>query len=267
MCGGGGLAPMPMLSATNRQERAMSDCTPFLDLLRSAKHCVVLTGAGISTLSGIPDFRGKDGIYKRTDFDAQKLFDIDYFVRNPDYYYTHARNMFYNLHEKEPNIVHAELARLEGKGIVKAVLTQNIDLLHQKAGSKRVLELHGSHSTHHCLHCGKLYTFDEVVAMLGGKVRCPACGGTIKPDVIFFGEPLNRDVLGQSEQEARAADLMVVLGSSLTVYPAAALPEVTLRRGGKLVIVNADPTPLDSLAAWTHADLATVFAATRDALA
>jgi NAD-dependent deacetylase len=172
--------------------------------------------------------------------------------------------MFYNLHEKEPNVVHTELARLEAKGIVKAVLTQNIDLLHQKAGSKRVLELHGSHSTHHCLRCGALYTFEEVVSMLAGKVRCPACSGTIKPDVVFFGEALNRDVLDQSDQEARAADLMVVLGSSLTVYPAAALPEVTLRRGGKLAIVNADPTPLDRMAVWTHTDLATVFAATQD---
>jgi len=244
----------------------MSDCTPFLDLLRNARHCVVLTGAGISTLSGIPDFRGKKGFYKRTDIDTQKIFDINYFVRDPDYYYTHARDMFYNLHEKEPNIVHTELARLEAAGIVKAVLTQNIDLLHQKAGSKRVLELHGSHSTHHCLSCGKLYTFDEVVPMLAGKVRCPACKGTIKPDVIFFGEPLNHDVLGQSEQEAQSADLMIVLGSSLTVYPAAALPEVTLRRKGKLAIVNADPTPLDRMAVWTHTDLATVFTATRDML-
>jgi NAD-dependent deacetylase len=242
----------------------MSDCTPFLELLKNARHCVVLTGAGISTLSGIPDFRGKNGIYKRTDIDTQKLFDIDYFVRDPDYYYTHARDMFYNLDEKEPNIVHTELARLEAAGIVKAVLTQNIDLLHQKAGSRRVLELHGSPAVHHCLRCGKAYAFDEIVAMLAGKVRCPACGGTIKPDIVFFGEPLNSDVLGKSEQEARAADLMVVLGSSLTVYPAAALPEVTLRRGGKLAIVNADPTPLDRLAAWTHTDLATVFTATKE---
>jgi NAD-dependent deacetylase len=242
----------------------MSDCTPFLDLLKSARHCVVLTGAGISTLSGIPDFRGKNGIYKRTDIDTQKLFDIDYFVRDPDYYYTHARDMFYNLDEKEPNVVHTELARLEAAGIVKAVLTQNIDLLHQKAGSKRVLELHGSPAVHHCLKCGKAYAFDEIVAMLAGKVRCPACGGTIKPDIVFFGEPLNSGILSQAEQEARAADLMIVLGSSLTVYPAAALPEVTLRRGGKLAVVNADPTPLDRLAAWTHADLATVFTATRE---
>ncbi len=241
------------------------DCAPFLDLLGSAKHCVVLTGAGISTLSGIPDFRGKNGFYKRTDIDTGKIFDIDYFMRDPDYYYTHARDFIYNLDEKEPNIIHTELARLERAGIVRAILTQNIDLLHQKAGSKRVLELHGSPSRHHCLHCGARYSFDEIVAMLdAGKVRCPSCGSIVKPDIVFFGEPLDADILGQSDQEARKADLMIVLGSSLTVYPAAGLPEITLRRGGKLVIVNADPTPLDRYAAWTHTDLETVFTAVRD---
>ena len=243
------------------------DRTPLIDLLKSARHCVVLTGAGISTLSGIPDFRGKNGFYKRTDIDTGKIFDIDYFVRDPDYYYTHARDFIYNLDEKEPNIIHTELARLEQAGIVKAVLTQNIDLLHQKAGSKRVFELHGSPSRHHCLHCGKQYTFDEVVGLLEqGKVRCTSCSSTIKPDIVFFGEPLDAEVLGQSDAEARKADLMIVLGSSLTVYPAAGLPEITLRKGGRLVIVNADPTPLDRYAAWTHTDLETVFTAVRDSI-
>lgn len=245
----------------------MSDCAPFIEMLLDARHCVVLTGAGISTLSGIPDFRGKNGFYKRTDIDTQKIFDVDYFVRDPDYYYTHARDFIYNLDDKEPNIVHTELARLEKKGIIKAVLTQNIDLLHQKAGSGRVLELHGSPSRHHCLSCRKAYAFADIVRMLdAGKVRCAACGGTVKPDIVFFGEPLDASILGQSEIEARDADLMIVLGSSLTVYPAAALPEVTARRGGKLVIINADPTPLDRMASWTHTDLETVFAATRKML-
>ena len=243
-----------------------TDCRVFLELLSSAKHCVVLTGAGISTLSGIPDFRGKNGFYKRTDIDTEKIFDIHYFRRDPDYYYTHARDFIYDLDEKEPNIVHTELARLESMGIVKAILTQNIDLLHQKAGSRRVLELHGSPSRHYCFDCGKVYPFEEIVAMLGSgnNVRCSVCGGIVKPEIVFFGEPLDSDILGQADDEAQAADVMVVLGSSLTVYPAAALPEMAARRGGKLAIVNADPTPLDSMAAWTHTDLATVFTATKE---
>ena len=234
--------------------------TDFVNLLNAAEHCVVLTGAGISTLSGIPDFRGKNGFYTRTDIDTQKIFDINYFRHDPDYYYIHARDFIYNLDQREPNIIHAALARLEQSGRVKAVLTQNIDLLHQKAGSRRVLELHGSPSHHHCLRCRRHYAFTEIVAMLdNGTVRCEHCGGIVKPDIVFFGEPLDSDILGQADAEACQADLMIVLGSSLTVYPAAGLPETTLRHGGKLVIVNADPTPLDRYAVWKHTDLATVF--------
>lgn len=240
---------------------------PLIDLLNDSEHCVVLTGAGISTLSGIPDFRGKNGFYKRTDIDAQKIFDLDYFLRDPDYYYTHARDFIYNLAEKEPNIIHVQLARLEQMGIVKAVLTQNIDLLHQKAGSKRVLELHGSPSRHRCLKCGKKYSFDKIVEILdSGRIPRCDCGGIIKPEIIFFGEPLDPEVLGESDDEARTADLMLVLGSSLTVYPAAGLPTSTLRRKGKLAIINADPTPLDNYAVWTYTDLGEAFTAVRDAI-
>ena len=132
------------------------------ELLSNAKHAVVLTGAGISTLSGIPDFRGAGGLYTRTDIDANKLFDLDYFMKDPTYYYEHSKDFLYNLEEKEPNIVHKTLARLEKEGIIHAVITQNIDLLHQKAGSKKVLELHGSPLLHHCLRCGKSWTFEEI---------------------------------------------------------------------------------------------------------
>lgn len=242
--------------------------TALVDLLRASRHCVVLTGAGISTLSGIPDFRGKNGFYRRTDVDAQKLFDLAYFMRDPDYYYRHSRDFIYNLADKEPNIIHTQLARLEELGVVKAVLTQNIDLLHQKAGSRHVLELHGSPSRHRCLHCGREFSFDAIVELLdqGKSPRCDACGGIVKPDIIFFGEPLDPVVLGEADDEASRADLMLVLGSSLTVYPAAGLPVSTLRQGGRLAIVNADPTPLDSRAVWRHPDLAEAFTAVRDAL-
>ncbi len=219
----------------------------------------------MSTLSGIPDFRGKNGIYRRGDIDANRLFDIGAFRKDPSYYYTHARGLIYNLEDKRPNIVHMELARLEQKGVVHAVLTQNIDLLHQKAGSKKVLELHGSPSVHRCLSCGKAASFSDIVKQLeqAQVPLCPRCRGILKPDIVFFGEPLPEATLNKALEEAREADLMLVLGSSLTVYPAASLPEVTLRKQGKLIIINADPTPLDRFAFWKGTDLAAAFEAIR----
>jgi len=239
----------------------MVDYNKLISLIQQSKHCVVLTGAGISTLSGIPDFRGKNGIYKRKDIDANKIFDIDAFRSEPSYYYTHARHFIYNLDEKEPNIVHKVLAQMEIQGIVKAILTQNIDLLHQKAGSKHILELHGSPSIHKCLKCGQYMSFDEVVHQIDTNVvpHCSKCNGVVKPDIVFFGEPLPEDTLQEAEVEAENADLMLVLGSSLTVYPAANLPILTLQHGGNIAIVNADPTPLDRYAIWKSTDLQETF--------
>lgn len=238
----------------------------LITLLQKSRRCVVLTGAGISTLSGIPDFRGKNGFYKRTDIDTEKIFNIEYFRKDPAYYYTHARDFIYNLADKTPNIVHTELARLEKIGVVQAILTQNIDLLHQKAGSQRVLELHGSPSLHHCLQCGAQYSFEQIVQILesGAIPSCEHCGGIVKPDIIFFGEALNLDILEESEELAQKADLILVLGSSLTVYPAASLPGFALHNGGKLALVNADPTPLDQVALWKHTDLEQVFTTIRE---
>ena len=233
------------------------------ELLSNAKHAVVLTGAGISTLSGIPDFRGVGGLYSRTDIDANKLFDIDYFRRDPSYYYRHSKDFLYNLDEKEPNIVHKALARLEEKGILHAVITQNIDLLHQKAGSRKVLELHGSPMEHYCMKCGRTWDFETIAE----KVRadeipsCDKCGGIVKPRIVFFGEGLPEYDLSEAEREARKADLMLVLGTSLTVYPAAAVPELTLQCGGQVAIINRDPTHLDRYASWTARDLKKEFEA------
>lgn len=244
----------------------MSDpSAELVRLVREARRCVALTGAGISTLSGIPDFRGPRGLYRRTDIDADKLFDLRYFLRDPSYYYRHAADILYNLDSKEPNLVHTVLADMEQNGLLRAVITQNIDLLHQKAGSRRVLELHGSPLHHRCLQCGRAYPFESIVRAVraGETPQCEICGGIVKPGIVFFGEALPADVLEEAEEEASRADLMLVLGSSLTVYPAAALPEATLRQGGGLAIVNASPTHLDAAAVWRGVDLAEAFTALR----
>jgi NAD-dependent deacetylase len=251
------------------------------DLISSARYCTALTGAGVSTLSGIRDFRGKNGLYQERD--AEKIFDIDYFNQDPSFYYKAAASFIYNLHEKEASVVHLTLGKLEKLGLLKAVITQNIDLLHQKGGSRRVIEIHGSPSVHYCRRCSDqrrvedlaaakgevkpeetdLLGFTETAALVhAGKLpRCGKCGGILKPAITFFGESLPVRALEDAEQTARDTDLMLVLGTSLTVFPAAGLPQVTVRSGGKLVIVNDMETPLDRYAALRLNDLETVFLA------
>jgi len=227
--------------------------------LKQAKHCVVFTGAGASTLSGIRDFRGKNGIY--TEYDAEKVFSIDNFMHNPSEFYTIARTFFYNLHEKEPNIVHSECARLQQMGIVKRVITQNIDMLHQKAGSKDVIEVHGSPHTHSCLDCGKSFPYGHISEMLKtcDVPSCDSCNGLIKPDVTFFGEPLPARAIKNAVHEASSADLLLILGTTLVVYPAASLPMYTLQNNGEIVIVNNQPTPFDGHASLRYESLEEVF--------
>jgi NAD-dependent deacetylase len=232
----------------------------LLEKIRAARHCVALTGAGVSTLSGIRDFRGKNGLYN--DMDAEKIFDINYFYQDPSFYYRAAGSFIYNLDEKEPSVVHAVLAKLEEWGLLKALVTQNIDLLHQKGGSRRVIEIHGSPQVHYCLRCaGVRVSFEEAAAAVkaGELPRCPHCGGVLKPGITFFGESLPLPALREATEEAQRADLMLVLGTSLTVHPAASLPEHPLRRGGEIVIVNNMPTPLDRRAALRFGELAEVF--------
>ena len=231
----------------------------FIKELQESQYCVVFTGAGVSTLSGIRDFRGKNGIYK--DYDADKIFDIDYFRRDPSYYYKHSKNFIYNLDSKEPSLVHNECARLEKLGIVKALITQNIDLLHQKAGSQKVIEVHGSPKIHHCLQCKAIYPFETIAEIVKQDQvpHCKKCDGIIKPDITFFGESLPEDAVSDAIEEASKADLMVILGSSLVVQPAASFPLYSLRNGGKLAIINDGYTPLDSRAAYRFQDLETVF--------
>lgn len=227
------------------------------ELIERAKYCVAFTGAGVSTFSGIKDFRGKNGIYRQQNIDADKIFSLDYFLEDPSYYYTHAKDFIYNLDEKSPGIVHKVLAKLEDQGLLKALITQNIDMLHQQAGSKNVIEIHGSPSEHHCMECGKTFPFPAICDIVkNDQVPYCECGGIIKPRIVFFGELLPEVVLNQAFEAARRADLMLVLGSSLVVQPAASLPVHTLNHGGKIVIINDMPTPLDAEAELKYGNLA-----------
>ena len=240
----------------------------LFSLIQNSKHLVALTGAGVSTLSGIRDFRGKNGLYNV--MDAEKIFDIGYFEKDPSLYYNQAGSFIYNIDEKEPSIVHLTLGELERQGFLKALITQNIDLLHQKGGSKNVIEIHGSPRTHYCLRCaGVRVSFEEAAAIVrGGEMpKCPKCGRVLKPAITFFGESLPADALTQAVGESQKADLMLVLGTSLTVQPASSMPRYTLDAGGDIVIVNNMPTPLDRMALLHFDDLGAVFEELKNMLA
>ncbi len=234
----------------------------LLALLKGARHAIALTGAGVSTLSGIPDFRSANGLYSQDwhGMSVEEILSIDVFRAHPEYFY--GMKIFVQPEGKcQPNIVHTTLARMEEKHLMGTVFTQNIDRLHTLAGSKDVVELHGSASTNHCLKCGAAYPFAQIVetACQGNVPRCPQCGGVIKPDIVFYGENLDENALDRADEETRRCDLMLVLGTSLVVQPAASLPFMAARHGAKLVIVNAQPTPLDSYAALRFTDLKAVF--------
>jgi NAD-dependent deacetylase len=231
----------------------------LFSLLENSRYCVVLTGAGVSTFSGIPDFRGSSGLYN--EFDADLIFSIDHFKKEPSYFYGHSKDLIYDLEHRQPSIVHRLLSELEGRGVIKTIITQNIDMLHQKAGSKNVIEVHGSPQEHSCLVCGKKYTYEYIAALLRTEEvpTCYECGGLIKPDIIFYGELLKQDVIEKAIEESSKADLLLVLGSTLVVQPAASLPLYTIENGGNLVIVNNMETPLDGYAIELYKDLGDVF--------
>jgi NAD-dependent deacetylase len=194
--------------------------------------------------------------------DAEKIFSFEYFEKDPSFYYNNAGTFIYNIDEKEASIVHLVLGELEKRGYLKALITQNIDLLHQKGGSKNVIEIHGSPKMHYCLRCaGVRVSYEDVAAVVreGKMPECPKCGRVIKPAITFFGESLPVEALRDAVSESQQADLMLVLGTSLTVHPAASMPEYTLRSGGKIVIVNNMPTPLDRMAELCFEDLGSVF--------
>ena len=223
----------------------------LIDAIKNAKCVGCLTGAGVSTLCGIPDFRGPQGLYKNPD--AERIFDIDWFDRDPSIYYNGCRELVYGLGKFEPGPVHKALKHLEDMGKLKGIATQNIDMLHQKAGSSNVYEVHGSPIMHHCRQCGDGKSYDEIVAMLP-LPRCK-CGGVYKPDITFFGEMLPEAAFQNAQSLAIKSDVFLVLGTSLTVYPAAGLPRLTLQAGGKVFIVNGQATNLDDYAAGVYRDL------------
>ena len=236
----------------------------LIDVIKGAKHVGCLTGAGVSTLCGIPDFRGPQGLYKQKD--AERIFDIDWFDRDPSIYYNGCAELVYGLDKFQPGPVHQALKHLEDLGILKGIATQNIDMLHQKAGSSHVYEVHGSPILHHCRRCGDEKSFDEILGMVKSKsegeveqrkMQIPhcRCGGVYKPDITFFGESLPEEAFTASQSLAIKSDVFLVLGTSLTVFPAAGLPRLTLQAGGKVFIVNAQPTSLDEYAAGVYRDL------------
>ena len=229
----------------------------MIEAIRNARHVGCLTGAGVSTLCGIPDFRGPQGLYKQKD--AERIFDIDWFDRDPSIYYRGCAELVYGLDRFEPGPVHRALKHLEDLSLLKGIATQNIDMLHQKAGSSNVYEVHGSPILLHCRTCGAEKSFDEVLAMLraapGDVPRC-TCGGAYKPDITFFGEALPEAAFAAAQSLAMRSDVFLVLGTSLTVFPAAGLPRLALQGGAKVFIVNAQPTSLDPFAAGVCRDLA-----------
>jgi NAD-dependent deacetylase len=217
-------------------------------LIRDRQPCVVLTGAGISTESGIPDFRSPTGIW--ADYDPMEYATIAAFRRDPVKVWEFYARRFDVLTRAQPNAGHRALAQLEQNGLVRAVVTQNIDGLHERAGSQAVIEMHGSIRTARCLGCGERVHLADVVAALqdASLPRCPRCGEILKPDVVMFGELLPEDAMERASSLARAAGVLLVVGSTLEVFPVAGLPEETLAAGGQLAIVNRGPTPYDGRA-------------------
>ncbi|GAB4143874.1 MAG: NAD-dependent deacylase [Planctomycetaceae bacterium] len=218
-------------------------------LLANAKSAVAFTGAGVSTESGIPDFRSPGGVWSK----YQTVY-FDEFLRDPEARYEYWRQKaeaHVEFSAAQPNIAHQTLAKWESQNRLRGVITQNIDELHQIAGSKNVLELHGTARKVMCLQCSARFDADEMVRQFLAEDRvpiCPECGGNTKHATISFGQSLDPDVLRESARWTNEADVFLAMGSSLVVEPAASLPRLAREHGAKLIILNRDPTPLDSLA-------------------
>lgn len=268
---------------TTEKQAADSAIQQLKRWIDGPSHLVFFGGAGVSTESGIPDFRGKNGLYRQggikvgamtvgcgasggeassdsgndalvdpeaeslghtgeePDFTLEEIFSRDVFGDTPEAYYTYFRNS-HHLGEAKPNIAHRKLAEWERAGKLSAIITQNIDGLHQAAGSKKVFELHGNETRFYCSDCGHAYTLDEVEASSTLVPLC-SCGGVIRPDIVFYGEGLNMNVFYGALQAIAAADVLIVAGSSLVVYPAAGL--LDYYTGERMVIINDMPTPYD----------------------
>src|SRR4029077_2811402 len=219
-------------------------------LIGGARRGLALTGAGVSAESGIPTFRGAGGLWTR--YDPVKVASIEYFMADPSAYWSVSKDRGRVALAARPNPGHRALAALEASGRLVAVVTQNTDGLHQESGSRKVIEIHGSSRTVECLDCGNTEARGDVQARLDVEMppRCKVCGGMfLKPTVVLFGEPMPQAAIQQAFALAREADVMLVVGFSLVVHPAADVPLVALRSGAQLILINAEPTPLDELAA------------------
>lgn len=216
----------------------------FKDLVRESNNIVFFGGAGVSTESGIPDFRSKDGLYnQKYDYPPEEILSHTFFMNNTDEFYKFYKDKMNSLKYK-PNITHIKLTELEKHGKLKSIITQNIDGLHQKAGSKNVYELHGNIFRNYCIKCHKFYNADFVFNSQGIP-KC-FCGGIIKPDVVLYEEDLNEKILKDSILSIKNSDLLIVAGTSLTVYPASGL--INYFRGKNLVVINRDSTAFDTRA-------------------
>ena len=224
--------------------------------ISESRNIVFFGGAGVSTESGIPDFRSVDGLYnQKFEYPPEEIISHSFFVKDPAYFYRFYREKMLPL-GFEPNITHKVLARWEEEGRLSAVVTQNIDGLHQKAGSRRVYELHGSVLRNYCQRCRKFHSAD-FVKNAPGVPKCD-CGGTVKPDVVLYEEGLDQKTLENAVMAIYDADLLIVAGTSLTVYPAASL--VRYYRGSRLVLINRDATPYDRYANLVfHESLGDIF--------
>lgn len=229
----------------------------LIELIEKSKYITALTGAGISTLSGIPDFRGEHNpIWDK--YPQDKVFNSVYFNEYPQMFFDFLKEVL--VKEYRPNVVHNFLKFLERKKNLKAIITQNIDGLHKFAGSKNVYELHGSIYSSHCLKCGQSYAYEDFVKKLFmEKVVSCKCSGVIKPDIVFFGELLPLEDFNMAIFHATHSDLMFVIGTSLVVQPAAFMPMYTLNNGGKVVLINKGQTYIDDRAFLKFDDIELVF--------
>ena len=226
----------------------IADIERFADMLKNSRSVVFFGGAGVSTESGVKDYRSEDGIYnsvKEYGVSPEEILSHDFFFSRPkiffDFYYK-----YFLLPTPEPNRAHCALAKLEKAGKISAVITQNIDGLHQKAGSRNVLELHGTTAKNRCVNCGHFASFDDMRSFQGKTAVCPVCGGLLKPDVVLYGEQLDPDVVNATVDAIASADLMIIGGTSLAVYPAASF--IGYFRGNNTVLINKGETPYDSRA-------------------
>lgn len=229
----------------------------LVEMLRRSAHAVILTGAGASTESGLPDFRSSSGLWQGVD--PLEVASIQALRRDPARFYEFYKGRLAKLGEAKPNPVHAVLASLEGEGFVKAVITQNVDGLHQAAGSRRVIEVHGNLCEATCTRCRGRHPIKFLADQLetpGALPRCPDCLGLLRPAVVLFGEPLPSEAFADAVAETRRADFFLVVGSSLQVAPVNMLPSLALEHGASLAIINLEATPFDYAASAVLRDVA-----------